>query len=300
MWAFFADLVRNVGTEHTIVMMDTEEVGKTRRYRIYPSRMLTAWGGSLLVAGIIVGVLLAFTPLRTQIPGYGTETIERSARLNTMRLRSLQDSLAAQRQYIRQLRQLITGQVDSLTAPPGSSPSQPSTTDEPSQPRSSQGVGGSAGQRAHEPPAIDASVVSASRLGGAGEMRAVQGLSFPLPSPVMNGFPTRDFSAQTGHYGIDVAVSKGESIRSVGDGYVVWADWTQDGGYTVAVQHADGYLSVYKHNGRLLKRIGERVRAAEPIAVSGNTGAITTGPHLHFELWRNGLAQSPRSYVTGW
>jgi murein DD-endopeptidase MepM/ murein hydrolase activator NlpD len=116
----------------------------------------------------------------------------------------------------------------------------------------------------------------------------------------MNGFPTRDFSAQTGHYGIDVAVSKGESIRSVGDGYVVWADWTQDGGYTVAVQHADGYLSVYKHNGRLLKRIGERVRAAEPIAVSGNTGAITTGPHLHFELWRNGLAQSPRSYVTGW
>ena len=116
----------------------------------------------------------------------------------------------------------------------------------------------------------------------------------------MNGFPTRDFSAQTGHYGIDVAVSKGESIRAVAHGYVVWADWTQDGGYTIAVQHTDGYLSVYKHNGRLLKRIGDRVRATEPIAVSGNTGAITTGPHLHFELWRNGLAQSPRSYVTGW
>ncbi|MFB6099440.1 MAG: murein hydrolase activator EnvC, partial [Salinibacter sp.] len=92
----------------------------------------------------------------------------------------------------------------------------------------------------------------------------------------------------------------GEYIRAVGDGYVVWADWTQDGGYTIAVQHANGYLSVYKHNKRLLKHIGDRVRAQERLAVSGNTGAITTGPHLHFELWRNGLALSPRAYVAGW
>jgi murein DD-endopeptidase MepM/ murein hydrolase activator NlpD len=116
----------------------------------------------------------------------------------------------------------------------------------------------------------------------------------------MNGFPTRDFGAQTGHYGIDVAVSEGKFIRAVGDGYVVWADWTQDGGYTIAVQHAAGYLTVYKHNKRLLKRLGDRVRAQEPLAVSGNTGAVTTGPHLHFELWRNGLAQSPRSHIAGW
>jgi len=301
MWSFFLDLVRNLGTEHTIVMMDTEEVGKTRRYRIYPSRMLAVWGGSMLLVGGIVAVLLVFTPLRTQIPGYGTKKIEQSARLNTMRLRALQDSLATQRRYVRRLRRLITGQVDSLSAPTGASPTQPPTTDASSSPPPDpQGDEANAGQSAHEPPAVEPSVVSASRLGAVGEMPAISELSFPLPSPVMNGFPTRDFSAQTGHYGIDVAVSKGESIRSVGDGYVVWADWTQDGGYTIAVQHVDGYLSVYKHNGRLLKHIGDRVRATEPIAESGNTGAITTGPHLHFELWRNGLAQSPRSYVTGW
>jgi murein DD-endopeptidase MepM/ murein hydrolase activator NlpD len=89
-------------------------------------------------------------------------------------------------------------------------------------------------------------------------------------------------------------------VRAVGSGYVVLADWTQEGGYTVAVQHSDGYLSVYKHNKQLLKQIGDRVQAREALAVSGNSGQMTTGPHLHFELWRNGLAQDPRPYVAGW
>jgi murein DD-endopeptidase MepM/ murein hydrolase activator NlpD len=68
----------------------------------------------------------------------------------------------------------------------------------------------------------------------------------------------------------------------------------------MAIQHAKGYLSVYKHNQRLLKRAGDRVRSLEPIARSGNTGEVTTGPHLHFELWQNGLAQDPRRYFVDW
>jgi murein DD-endopeptidase MepM/ murein hydrolase activator NlpD len=80
---------------------------------------------------------------------------------------------------------------------------------------------------------------------------------------------------------------------------VVFADWTYEGGYAVGVQHADGYLTVYKHNQRLLKRVGDRIRARDEIAISGNSGEISTGPHLHFELWQNGLAQDPRSYIVG-
>ena len=99
-----------------------------------------------------------------------------------------------------------------------------------------------------------------------------------------------------GHFGVDIAVDEGSPIRAVGDGYVVFADWTHEGGYVVAVQHADGYLSVYKHNARLLNRVGDRVRSRETVAISGNSGEITTGPHLHFELWRNGLAQDPRTF----
>jgi len=299
MWSFLADLFRNVGTEHIIMVMDAEEVGKARRYQISPSHMMGAWGGSLLAAGLCAGLLLAFTPLRTQIPGYGTEEVEESARRNTMRLQSLQDSLAAQRRYVERLRRLITGRVESA-ARSGEGPPPPVSSDRASRGRDSDGGKSTPSEEAHDQPALAPPAVSASEQASPEERDALSGLSFPVAPPVMNGFPTRDFGAQTGHYGIDVAVSEGKFIRAVGDGYVVWADWTQDGGYTIAVQHAAGYLTVYKHNKRLLKRLGDRVRAQEPLAVSGNTGAVTTGPHLHFELWRNGLAQSPRSHIAGW
>lgn len=88
-------------------------------------------------------------------------------------------------------------------------------------------------------------------------------------------------------------------VRSIGDGYVVLSDWTHEGGFTIAVQHAEGYVSVYKHNQRLLKRVGDRVRAREAVAMSGNSGEISTGPHLHFELWLDGLAQDPVYYLVG-
>ena len=77
------------------------------------------------------------------------------------------------------------------------------------------------------------------------------------------------------------------------------ADRTQEGGWAIAVQHAGGYLSLYKHNRRLLKQVGERVEAREVIAESGNSGEITTGPHLHVELWHDGLAQDPAAYFIG-
>jgi murein DD-endopeptidase MepM/ murein hydrolase activator NlpD len=295
MWSFIADLLQNTGTEHTVLVMDAAEADNPRRYRIWPSRLLLGWGISLLGMSVIVAALIVFTPLRTQIPGYGTEKIAESARLNALRVQALQDSLRAQRDYIRRLRGLITGRIDSVGV------SQPSSS---SAPRSSGAAPGqaSAGGRdggggAHAQPALQPRVRMAAHHPGG---QRLGGLAFPLTPPVANGFPTRDFDAQAGHYGIDVAVPEGEFIRAVGAGYVVWADWTQDGGYTIAVQHADGYLSVYKHNKRLLKQLGDRVRAQDPLAVSGNTGAITTGPHLHFEFWRNGLAQGPQSYIAGW
>ena len=298
MWSFFADLAQKVGTEQTIVVMDTEGVGKTRRHRVRPSRMITMWGGSLAAAGLLAALLVAFTPLRTQIPGYGTEEMKENARLNTLRVRALQDSLAAQRDYIQRLRRLITGRVD--PAPPSNEARSESelgggavATGE-AEPSASGGPSGASARSAHQQPALAPS----PRSGAAADAPA--GLSFPLSPPVANGFPTRGFDVATGHYGIDVAVSEGDYVRSVGGGYVVWADWAQDGGYTIAVQHAGGYLSVYKHNKRLLKQLGDRVTAQEPVAVTGNTGAVTTGPHLHFELWQNGLAQGPDSYIAGW
>jgi len=295
MWKFLVDLVRHSGVTHTLIMMDAEEMGETRRYQIQPERLLLAWGGSLLVGSLITGALLSFTPLRSIFPDHSTEEMRESAQLNAVRLRALQDSIAVQRQYIERLQQLITGNVDPAAQSDLALPDEPpSSTPRPRRGQNSGEATASSKQDEHGQPAIPPSgtpVVGKSPSSGP---------SFPVRSPVMNGFPTREFSAKTGHYGIDLAVSEGEFVRAIGEGYVVLADWTRDGGYTIVVQHGEGYLSIYKHNKRLLKQLGDRIQAREPLAVSGNTGEITTGPHLHFELWRNGLAQDPQSYVTDW
>jgi murein DD-endopeptidase MepM/ murein hydrolase activator NlpD len=305
MWSFLFDLLRRPESSYTVVVMDDREVGRTRRYNVRPKRLVAAWGGSLFVVLLLGVSLLAFTPLRTFIPGYGTQQLKRNARLNAIRVAALQDSVAVQRHYIQRLQQLVTGQVDSLAqtamgnGPPAqASPALQEESRPVPEPARSAEVRSGDGAEAHQQPALAATSFPAS--GTRRPDPVTPSLSLPVQAPVDAGFPTRRFDAGSAHFGIDLAVSEGTMVRAVGAGYIVLADWTQEGGYTVAVQHSDGYLSVYKHNKRLLKQTGDRVEAREALAVSGNSGEITTGPHLHFELWRNGLAQDPRPYVTGW
>lgn len=304
MWSFLSDLFRRPGATQTVVVMDSEEVGRTRRYRVTPKNLLLAWGGTLFLVGLVGAILVAFTPLRTFIPGYGTKKLEQSARLNAIRVDALQDSMAVQRYYIRRLQQLVTGQVDSVARTASQAVPDPQVAErQPASDRMPAPTSSSNKERqAHEQPALSASSFLASER-AAGEKKpasALPSLSLPVKAPVETGFPTRAFDASEAHFGIDIAVSEGTPVRAVGEGYVVLSDWTQGAGYTIAVQHSDGYLSVYKHNKQLLKQTGDHVQAREALAVSGSSGEMTTGPHLHFELWQNGLAQDPRPYITGW
>lgn len=303
MWSFLRDFFRHPSATHTVVLLEEEDIDH-RQHEVQPSKVAGLWGISVFAAVLLTASLLAFSPLRQLIPGYGTEALRQSARMSYLRVQALQDSLSVQRHYVERLQQLMTGRVDSVAgreAGPPAAPRNSEAADQVPAPRSST----SDNWDDHRQPAVSVSRFPASGTAGRGEAASARASALPplpLPAapPVESGFPTRGFNARTGHYAVDIAVSEGEFVQSVGDGYVVLADWTQDGGYTIAVQHADGYLSVYKHNKRLLKRVGDRVRTRESIAVTGNTGEITTGPHLHFELWRNGLAQDPVPYIAGW
>ncbi len=115
----------------------------------------------------------------------------------------------------------------------------------------------------------------------------------PLP-----GIISAPYSAKSGHYGVDIVSKKNEPIKSVADGTVLLASWTQDAGYVIAVQHRSNVISVYKHNSSLLKKSGDFVSAGDVIAIIGNTGELTTGPHLHFELWYNGNPMNPEEFVS--
>jgi murein DD-endopeptidase MepM/ murein hydrolase activator NlpD len=114
----------------------------------------------------------------------------------------------------------------------------------------------------------------------------------------ITGFISDKYDSKKGHYGIDIVAKTNEPVKCVADGTVLMSSWTQDAGYVIAVQHRGNLVSVYKHNAGLLKKVGSFVTAGDIISIVGNSGEMTDGPHLHFELWYNGNSLNPEEFVT--
>lgn len=116
--------------------------------------------------------------------------------------------------------------------------------------------------------------------------------------PVTGGLISEKFNAKINHYGVDVVAKKDEPVKCVADGTVILSSWTNDTGHVIAVQHPGNLISVYKHNSVLLKKVGNLVKAGEIISIIGNSGELTSGPHLHFELWFNSNPVNPEMFVS--
>ena len=115
--------------------------------------------------------------------------------------------------------------------------------------------------------------------------------------PPAKGIISAKFGDSNEHYGVDIVAAEGTRVSSILDGTIVFAEWTVSTGYVVQIQHDNQIISVYKHNSKLLKRAGMRVKAGEAIALTGNSGELSTGPHLHFELWYSGVPLNPEDYI---
>lgn len=119
---------------------------------------------------------------------------------------------------------------------------------------------------------------------------------FYLFKPV-DGVVSGEYNPQEEHYAIDIVSKEDEPVKAVADGTVIIASWTQDGGYVIGIQHRGNLISMYKHNSELTKSVGSFVTAGEVISIIGNTGELTTGPHLHFELWYDGNPIDPQEFI---
>ena len=296
---FLRDLFAHPGAARTVIVLEPDTMSTPRQYEVRPGYALYAGVIGVVVLGALLVAAIVLTPMRGLILGPGTGELRGVAEANAQRAAALEDSLAIQYQQIAQLRAIITGEMDAL----GDDVLDPtafvlpdlddSTADAP--------VAGPEPAGDHAQPALPIPTLGPAS-GGARDARAARayldGLRLPALPPV-DGVMSRGFDAARGHFALDLAATTGTPVRAFADGYVVFADWTHDGGHTIAVQHPGGYLTVYKHNDQLLKRLGERVRAREALALSGDTGEITSGPHLHFEVWRDGLAQDPAALLVG-
>lgn len=113
----------------------------------------------------------------------------------------------------------------------------------------------------------------------------------------LEGEISQSFRPEDGHFGVDIVAPENAGINSTLDGTVIFASWTSDAGHVIQIQHTNNLVSVYKHNSVLLKKVGDRVDAGEPIAIIGDSGEYSTGSHLHFELWQNGKPINPQQFI---
>jgi murein DD-endopeptidase MepM/ murein hydrolase activator NlpD len=143
-----------------------------------------------------------------------------------------------------------------------------------------------------EPTGMSAGFTGAS-AGQTGK-RFSKEIPFIMPA---EGLVSRVFQPDQFHFGIDVAGKQGSAVVAAADGNIVFSGWTYDDGFTIMIAHDEGFLTVYKHNQTLVKNTGETVHRGEVIALLGNTGKTSTGPHVHFEVWKNGIAQNPDNFL---
>ena len=116
--------------------------------------------------------------------------------------------------------------------------------------------------------------------------------------PPLKGVISDSYSFENNHFALDLVAKKGTKIKSILGGAVIVSDWNPETGYVIGIQHKNNYISFYKHCSRLLKNTGDVVNVGEDIAIIGNSGELSTGPHLHLELWQNGVPLNPENYIS--
>ena len=236
---------------------------------------------AILLIGLTI-VLIAFTGLKEYIPGYSSTNVTRHAIELEQRVDSLQVVLAQNEQYLNSIKLVLSGNVEPLDFDreairrEGMNKSEiiqttPSTTDSLLRQRVS--------QEDKYNPLIDDIKVSL------------------ILFPPVKGVVSEEFSLENKHYAVDVIPEPYTPVKAVADGIVIFAEWSVDTGNVIIIKHSNNLISVYKHNASLTKQQGELVQAGEVIGTVGNSGDLSTGPHLHFELWYDGYPIDPTNFI---
>ena len=237
---------------------------------------------AVTVIFLIASLIIVFTPLRNYLPGYMNTEIREQVVNNALRADSLQWLLERQRMYIMNIQDIISGniKVDSVH-----------TIDSLTETRTEELMERTQAEEEFRKQYEETERYNLTTIDNA---QAITGLIFFRPT---RGMVSSEFDANKKHFGIDIAANPNESVLATLDGTVILATYTADTGYVIQVQHSQNLISVYKHCGSLLKKVGDSVKAGEAIALVGNTGEKTTGPHLHFEIWNKGRALDPSKYI---
>ncbi|OUS01633.1 peptidase M23 [Flavobacteriales bacterium 33_180_T64] len=235
----------------------------------------------LLIAGTIF--LIAFTSLKEYIPGYSSTALKKKATVLNYKTDSLQGIISLNEQYYASIKKVLTGDVstvefnrDSIIDAAGINP-----RDLDLKPTKEDSLLRDLVDKEDKYNVFESTISSSN---------------FVLFPPV-NGTISEGYNLKEKHFAVDVVVAKDTPVKATADGTVIFAEWTIETGYVVIIEHSYELISVYKHNASITKQQGDLVKSGEVIAMAGNTGELTTGPHLHFELWNSGYPVNPTKFI---
>ena len=275
-------------------LMSHDESGRPMlNFRLNLLNLILVIIGLALLLIIITTFIIAFTPLREYIPGYTDTNLNREVYLLNLRADSLSREMHKKDIYFENLQKIVEGYdfaADSALASINIyEPLPKGVTDTITLKKSVQ----DSLLRAEYEAQNQYNLFGDDYLPPTKPSTLVKNFYVPLTGTVIS-----TFNADMGHYGVDIASEGDQIINATLDGTVVFATWSINNGYCIGIQHEDSYFSVYKHNATLLKKEGEYVKAGEAIAILGESGETSQVEHLHFELWRNGIALNPAEYMT--
>ncbi|MCS6990255.1 MAG: M23 family metallopeptidase [Chitinophagales bacterium] len=276
-------------TPYRLVLLNDETFEEVTSFQLTRMNVYVLVSTVLVVMVLITVSAIVFTPLKEYIPGYADVDTRQTVMELKLRADSMQRALELRERYLENIRRIISGELKpstiydtTLKVPLRSDVGEPARVSE------------SEVQLRKEVEKLERFTILQQQT-VALRQPARHLVHFFLP--VRGGYITQPFDAARKHFGVDLVAVENEPIKAVLDGTVIFSGFTSETGYTIIVQHAQNLLSVYKHNSSLLREAGDHVRAGDIIAIIGNTGEYSTGPHLHFELWYNGMPLDPAQYL---
>ncbi len=269
--------------KYRLVILNEDTFEERVSFKLTRLNLFVAITTSAILLIALTTFIIAFTGLREYIPGYSSTKLKKQATELAYKTDSLQTALILNNQYYESIRKVLTGDLE---------------------------IGHLNRDSLLNSQQIDSELIDLSPSRADSLLReevaledkynvlqtAGAGIEFSLFPPV-KGPITEGYNIKTRHYAVDIVAAKNAPVKSVADGRVIFAEWSAGTGYVIIVEHNYGLLSVYKHNSSLTKEQGDFVRSGEVIAAAGSTGELSTGPHLHFELWNEGNPVNPTDYI---
>jgi len=268
-------------TKYRLVLLNDSTYEEKTSFKISRLNVFSALFALMFIIVLITSGILFFTPIREYIPGYSSTSLQKQANLLSYKTDSLRQIVFLNDQYINSLKKVLTGDLETIEYKPDS---------------------------VVYKDAMDIQIIEKSKedsilrqLVDSEDKYNLANINkdkdfYLLTSPI-SGAVSQNYSIADDHLAIDISVDIGTPVKAVSNGRVILSEWTTQTGYVLIIDHGNDLISAYKHNSKLLKSQGEIVKQGEIIALSGNSGVLTSGPHLHFELWSEGFSIDPNTLI---